>query len=78
MDKKQEILKLYYDDNLKIIDIVETIKVSRAYISKVIKTDGRYQAKKDRQKEETRERKKQYTKYKMKQIREENFQEVEP
>ena len=71
MDKKQEILKLYYEDDMKIINIANFVKVSRAYISKVIKADERYQAKRDRQKEETRQRKKQYTNYKMKQIREE-------
>ena len=71
MDKKQQILKFYYEDDIKIIDIANSVKVSRAYISKVIKADERYQAKKDRKKEETRQRKKQYTNYKMKQIREE-------
>lgn len=71
MDKKLQILKFYYEDDMKIIDIANSVKVSRAYISKVIKDDERYQVKKDRQKEETRQRKKQYTNYKMKQIREE-------
>ena len=75
MDKKQEILKLYYDENSKIIDIVDKVKVSRAYISKIIKGDSRYEEKKKVQKEETRKRKKNYTRLKMKQIRDKKLQE---
>lgn len=71
MEKKQEILKLYYEDNVKIVDIVKEVKVSRAYISKIITVDERYRAKKIEEKEKTRKRKKEYTYYKMKEIREE-------
>lgn len=71
MNNKEKILKLYYDENIKIADIVNKINVSRAYISKVIKKDARYEEKKNNQKEESKKRKKEYTKLKMKQIREE-------
>lgn len=71
MNNKEEILRLFYDENIKIVDIASKINVSRAYISKVIKKDDRYEEKKKSQKEESKKRKKEYTKLKMKQIREE-------
>ena len=75
MSKKEEILKLYYDENIKIIDIVNAVGVSRAYISKIIKDDARYEIKKQKQKEERIERKKAYTNKKMKETREIRAQE---
>lgn len=71
MNNKEKILKLYYEENIKIADIVSKINVSRAYISKIIKKDARYEEKKRNQKEESKKRKKEYTKLKMKRIREE-------
>lgn len=70
MDKKQEIIKLYYENDAKIIDIANSLKVSRAYISKIIKLDSRYTSKKQKQKEATQKRKKEYTNNRMKIIRE--------
>lgn len=70
MDKKQEIIKLYYENDAKIIDIANNLKVSRAYISKIIKLDSRYAGKKQKQKEATQKRKKEYTNNRMKIIRE--------
>lgn len=75
MNKKLEIIKLYYEESRKIIDIVNEVQVSRAYISKIIKEDKRYQEKKKREKEETKKRKREYTKNKMRQVREEKFLE---
>lgn len=70
MNKKQEILKLFYEQNIKGTDIANIIHVSKSYISQVIKTDSRYENKKKEQKENTIIRKREYTKQKMKEIRE--------
>ena len=75
MSKKQEIIELYYENDMKIIDIANTVQVSRAYIYKIIKNDIRYKNKKDRQKAETQKRKKIYTNNKMKKIRQEKRQQ---
>ena len=75
MSKKEKIIKLYYEDNLKIIDIVNIVNVSRAYISKIIKTDTRYYEKREKQKEATRKKKREYTNSKMKEIRDNKAQE---
>lgn len=69
MNKKDEIIKLYYDNNEKIINICNELNVSRAYITKVIKADNRYYSKKQALKDETKSRKKEYTKIKMRQSR---------
>lgn len=69
MNKKDEIIKLYYDNNEKIINICNNLNVSRAYITKVIKVDNRYYSKKQALKDETKSRKKEYTKIKMRQSR---------
>lgn len=42
MNKKDEILKLYYEDYLKQQNIAQKIEVSQGYVSQVIKTDKRY------------------------------------
>lgn len=70
MNKKQEIIRLYYENDIKIVDIANDLKVSRAYISKIIKLDSRYASKKREQKEATQKRKKEYTNNKMRITRE--------
>ena len=42
MNKKDEILKLYYEEHLKQRDIAQKVEVSQGYVSQVIKTDKRY------------------------------------
>ena len=42
MQKKEEILYLYYEKKMKSISISKEINVSSAYITKVIKKDPRY------------------------------------
>lgn len=71
MCKKEEIIQKYYEEDEKIIDISNELKVSRAYISKIIQQDNRYYIKKQALKDKTQERKREYTKMKMRQIREE-------
>lgn len=75
MSKKQEIIDLYYENNMKIIDIANTVQVSRSYISQIIKSDSRYKDKKEKQREATKKRKKEYTNRKMKQIREQKLRQ---
>lgn len=75
MSKKQNILTLYYEQNISIAKIADEVQVSRPYITKVIKTDERYISKKEKQKEETRQRKKAYTKNKMQKTREVKYRE---
>lgn len=75
MGKKEEILKLYYEEDMKIANIVTSVGVSRAYISKIIKADVRYYEAKEKQKEVTRRRKRDYTRTKMKEVRDKKAQE---
>ena len=75
MKKREQILKLYYEEDKKLTYIAEIVQVSNAYISKVVKTDSRYKEKKLKQKENTKKRKREYTNLKMKQLREKKIQE---
>ena len=42
MNKKDEILKLYYEEHLKQQEKDQKVEVSQGYVSQVIKTDKRY------------------------------------
>ena len=42
MTRKEEIILLYYEKKLNTIEIAEKLKISKQYISKIIKTDSRY------------------------------------
>ena len=42
MSKKDKILKMYYDEQLKQNDIANKLNVSQSYISQIIKKDKRY------------------------------------
>ena len=42
LDKKEQILDLYFNKHLKQIEIAEIVNASQQYISKIIKKDGRY------------------------------------
>ena len=54
MNKKDKILKFYYDENLKMVEIANKIGVSKQYVSNIIKKDDRYQYKKEKLKEESK------------------------
>lgn len=43
MDKKEQILDLYFNKHLKQTEISETVNASQQYISKIIKKDERYE-----------------------------------
>lgn len=47
LNKKDEILKLYYEELLKQQDIAEKVEVSQGYVSQVIKDDERYNSNKE-------------------------------
>lgn len=60
MNKKDEILKMYYEEHLKQKDIATKVKVTQSYISQVIKDDKRYNTNKE-------------TKHKMSMIKKANY-----
>lgn len=41
-DNKDIIIKLFYDNHLKVIEIANKMKISSAYVTKIIKDDNRY------------------------------------
>ena len=41
-NKKEEITKLYYEDNLTQKEIAEKLGITQGYVSQVIKEDERY------------------------------------
>ncbi len=56
--QKDTILKLFYIDHLRVKDIAEKLKVTSAYITKIIKTDSRYEEEKNFRKEKSKEKRK--------------------
>ena len=46
-DVKQEILKLYYEEHKRSVDIAPIINKSPQYVSKVAKKDTRYEGEKE-------------------------------
>ena len=57
--QKDKIIDLFYTYHLKVKEIAEIIKVTSAYVTKVIKTDSRYMEEKNFRKEKSKERRKQ-------------------
>ena len=55
---KDEILNLFYINHLKVKEIAESTNVTSAYITKVIKTDSRYEEEKNFRKEKSKEKRK--------------------
>ena len=51
MENKEKIIELYYMNHLKVIEIQDLLKISSAYISKIIKNDSRYETEKAYRKE---------------------------
>lgn len=58
LDKKEQILDLYFNKHLKQTEIAETVNASQQYISKVIKKDERYEDEKSSRKSINAERRK--------------------
>lgn len=54
MTNKEKIILFYYEEKLNIIAISDKLKISKQYVSKIIKTDIRYENEKIRRKEESK------------------------
>lgn len=50
MTSKEKIILLYYEEKLNTIEISDKLRVSKQYVSKIIKTDNRYIEEKQRRK----------------------------
>ena len=61
-DVKQEILKLYYEEHKRPVDIAPIINKSPQYVSKVAKKDTRYESEKEYRHNKSLEKKKIYNK----------------
>lgn len=62
MNKKEEIVKLYYEEHLIQEDIAEKIGVTQGYVSQVIKADKRYLNNKEIKHQESLQKKFDYNK----------------
>lgn len=58
MDKKEQILDLYFNKHLKQTEIAEIVDASQQYISKIIKKDERYENEKNFRKSKNAEKRK--------------------
>ncbi len=58
MDKKEQILDLYFNKHLKQTEIAEKVNASQQYISKIIKKNGRYENEKSSRKSINAEKRK--------------------
>ncbi len=62
MDKKAEILRLYYEEHQKQTSIAKALDIRQSYVSKIISQDGRYLAEKKNRTMKSILKKKQYNK----------------
>ena len=62
MNKKEEIVKLYYEDNLTQKEIAEKSGITQGYVSQVIKEDERYFTHKEEKHKKSLEKKANYNK----------------
>lgn len=69
MSKKEEIIYLYFEKQMAAIEISKEVNVVKSYVTKIIKTDTRYDAEKLRRKEDTKKRKKNFNKENMRRVR---------
>lgn len=72
MNKKQQIIFLYYENGLIQTEIAKELNVSKAYITKIIKSDDRYVKEKEKRKNENKMKNKEQTKKYIKMKREYN------
>ena len=62
MNNKEQILDLFYTQNLKQCEIVKQLKLSKQYVSKTVRADKRYTKVKEFRKQENAEKRKIYMK----------------
>ena len=72
MSKKDEIITLYFDEKLTAIEISKKINVVKSYITKILKQDARYNAEKQRRKEENKVKRRTFNKENMRKVRKRN------
>ena len=60
MERKKQILDLYFNNHLQQIEISKQLQVSQQYISKTVKKDERYKQEKDYRKSQNAEKRKIY------------------
>ena len=72
MLRRDKIKKLYFDYNYKQIEIAEELNVSTKYISKILRSDSRYNEEKHKRKEENKKNNIEFTKRYMTAKRKEN------
>ena len=60
MERKKQILDLYFNNHLQQIEISKQLQVSQQYISKTVKKDERYKQEKDYRKSKNAEKRKIY------------------
>lgn len=58
-NKKNKIIEMFFNNHLLVKEIAESINVSSAYITKIIKNDERYTKEKEYRKEKSKEKRKQ-------------------
>lgn len=68
---KEEILKLYYEDELRPVDIAEKLNIPSYKITRIIQKDSRYKEEKNTRKANNEQKHKEYTKEYMKNKRKE-------
>lgn len=77
MTKKERINILYYEEKLNTVEIADKLKITKQYVSKVIKTDSRYIKEKETRKiksaERHRKQKKEYARKKRQSIQNERL-----
>ena len=62
MNNKEQILDLFYNQNLKQCEIVKQLNLSKQYVSKIVRADKRYTKVKEFRKQENAEKRKTYMK----------------
>lgn len=72
MSKKDKIISLYFEEKMSSIDISKKVNVVQSYITKVIKQDSRYDAEKQRRKNENKIKRKNFNKENMQKVRKRN------
>lgn len=72
MSKKDEIITLYFEKKMSAIEISKKVNVVQSYITKIIKSDSRYEIEKQRRKKQTKKRHNKINKENMRKVRKEN------
>lgn len=77
IEKKEEIIKLFYDEHLKPTDIAGQVGVAKSYITKIIQKDKRYIEEKESRANQSKERHKVSKRNYIKKKRQEEKQEYQ-